>query len=90
MRLLIIADDGVGAVFVLFIELVPRAETGLGRVFVFRRPCVCCTRVMLCCKQGKVGFGADGFASNKRGRRSMGRNAFKCPKLLGVVFLVAV
>lgn len=28
---LIIADDGVGAVFVLFVELVPCAETGLGK-----------------------------------------------------------
>ena len=42
------------------------------------------------CKQGKVGFGADGFASSKKEVVVVGRNAFKCPKLLGVVFLVEI
>ena len=59
---LIIADDGVGAVFVLFVELVPCAETGLGKCLFQTALCLLDACDALC-KQGKVGFGADGFAS---------------------------
>ena len=86
---LIIADDGVGAVFVLFVELVPCAETGLGKCLFQTALCLLDACDALC-KQGEVGFGADGFASGKKEVVVVGGNAFKCPKLLGVVFLVEV
>ena len=59
---LIIADDGVRAVFVLFVELVPCAETGLGKCLFQTALCLLYACDALC-KQSKVGFGTDGFAS---------------------------
>ena len=86
---LVVADDGVGAVFVLFVEFVPSGEAGFGKA-LFQTTFGLLHAGDALGEQAQVGFGGDGTASGEEEVVVVGGDAFKCPKLLGVVFAVEV
>ena len=61
---LIVADDGVGAVFVLFVEFVPSGEAGFGKA-LFQTTFGLLHAGDALGEQAQVGFGGDGTASGE-------------------------
>ena len=86
---LVVADDGVGAVFVLFVEFVPSGEAGFGKA-LFQTAFGLLNAGDALGEQAQVGFGGDGAASGEEEVVVVGSDAFKRPELLGVVFAVEV
>ena len=86
---MVVADDGVGAVFVLFVEFVPSGEAGFGKA-LFQTTFGLLHAGDALGEQAQVGFGGDGAASGEEEIVVVGGDAFKRPELLGVVFAVKV
>ena len=84
---LIIADNGVRAVFILLVKLVPCGKAGFGKG-LFQTAFGLLYAGNALRKQVQIGFGRNATASGEEQVVVVGCNPFESPKLLSVVFAV--
>ena len=87
--LLIVAGDGVGAIFVLFVVFMPCGEAGLGECLLFA-PSIAVHAGDVLHQQMQISFGANHLAAGEHQVVIIGCDAFIRPELLGVGFCVQI